>query len=35
VIKTGHSVSPVITAKIGEDKALANKTKEVEPLGDT
>jgi len=35
VIKTGYSVSAVITANKRKDSALANKTKQVEPLGDT
>jgi len=29
-----HSVSAVITANKGNDNALANKTKQVKPLGD-
>jgi len=35
VIKTGHIVSAVITANNGKDSALANKTKQAEPLGDS
>jgi hypothetical protein len=35
VIKTAHSVSAVITANKGIDNAEANKTKQVEVLGDT
>jgi hypothetical protein len=35
VIKTGHSVSAVITTNKGKNNAQANKTKQVEPLGDT
>jgi len=35
VIKTGHSVSAVINVNKGKDSAQANKTKQVEPLGDT
>jgi len=35
VIKTGHSVSAVITANKEKDNAQANKTKQIEPLGDT
>jgi hypothetical protein len=35
VIKTGHSVSAVITANKGNDIANANKTKQVEPLSYT
>jgi len=33
VIKTGHSVSAVITANKGKDSVSANKTRQVEPLG--
>jgi len=35
VIRTRHSVSEVITANKGKDNAQVNKTKQVEPLGDT
>jgi len=36
VIKTGHSISAVITAKKKgkENASSANKAKQVEPLGD-
>jgi hypothetical protein len=33
--RSGHSVSSVITANKGKDNAYANKTKQIEPLGDT
>jgi hypothetical protein len=32
---TGRGVSAVITANKGKDNAQANRTKQVEPLGDT
>jgi hypothetical protein len=35
MIKTGHSVSAVMTANKGKDNAQANRTKQVELLGDT
>jgi hypothetical protein len=35
VIKTGHSVGAVITTNKGKYNAEANKTKQIEPLGDT
>jgi len=35
VIKTEHNVSAVITANKGKNNAYANRTRQVEPLGDT